>query len=512
MTTSTPTYTDFVTHFGLDYKQHQEDCVNWCVKNEQKSNNKQHGGLIADEMGLGKTYQTLALLYANPLPNTLIIVPVALLEQWEAALKEWTTKETNIIIYRGYARKKITEDMLASSVCLTTYGEISTLFEPNKRINKHNKQQKQKQQKQKTQEDFASPIHRMEWQRIVFDEAHHLRNRKTMAAMAAVTLRSKIKWLLTGTPIQNSRQDFYSLCEVIGIPPMLYTGDTMDLKTLTKEYIIKRTKKELKIPMPELQEQDITVSWTNPTEAKVAAMLHSRIGMGTREDKLPMFSDYRIVDYMRARQMCVLPRLLTPVIKQQEEQQQEDDHQQEEDEAAALSANTTPVQCRSLTLLRNAMEGSSKLNAVVETIKSRRTEGRKLVFCEFRQEMDFLEAELQSAGIKTARIDGRTTKAAKTAIIQSTSIEVLILQVKTCSEGLNLQQYNEVYIVTPQWNPCTELQAVCRCYRIGQTTDVTVFRFKMDDNTSQGFKGNMETHVRNIQTVKLEIAKELHQE
>jgi len=58
---------------------------------------------------------------------------------------------------------------------------------------------------------------------------------------------------------------------------------------------------------------------------------------------------------------------------------------------------------------------------------------------------------------------------------------VLILQIRTCSEGLNLQSYSDVYFVSPHWNPCVEDQAIARCYRMGQTSQVRVFRFYMSD-------------------------------
>ena len=58
---------------------------------------------------------------------------------------------------------------------------------------------------------------------------------------------------------------------------------------------------------------------------------------------------------------------------------------------------------------------------------------------------------------------------------------MLILQIRTCSEGLNLQEYSDVYFVSPHWNPCVEDQAIARCYRMGQTKGVRVFRFYMTD-------------------------------
>jgi len=79
-----------------------------------------------------------------------------------------------------------------------------------------------------------------------------------------------------------------------------------------------------------------------------------------------------------------------------------------------------------------------------------------------------------------AIIDG-TVSGRERARIFAAEPRVLILQIRTCSEGLNLQSYSDVYFVSPHWNPCVEDQAIARCYRMGQTNGVRVFRFYMTD-------------------------------
>lgn len=509
MTTSTSvvsdtflTYAEFTKQFGLDYKQHQQECVDWCVKNEQQYS---HGGLIADEMGLGKTIQILSLIHLNPMANTLIVVPVALIEQWEKVLKD-LKPDTTIIIYRGYARKIITQKQLSESICLTTYGEISRT-----KSDVHTKRPQQL-----PQEAFASPIHQIRWGRVVFDEAHHLRNNKSFATTASIHIQSRIKWLLTGTPIQNSIKDFHTLCSVINIPSHLYKGNSMDLKKLTRHYIIKRTKKGLEIPMPKLNRYVVNVPWANEKEAKLAALFHAEVGMGKRnaEKSTPFAfgSEYMLVNYLRAKQMCVLPKLLSPIMLENKPQQHQ--HSPEASTPTTTSSNDSNkehARPEDIKLLCDAMEGSSKLNSVISTIITNKDKGRKLVFCEFHKEIDFLELALLKENIKVARIDGRTTKEMKKQIISSEDIEVMILQVKTCSEGLNLQHYNEVYLVTPQWNPCIELQAICRCYRIGQLNNVNVYSFNMEAKEDLGFNGNMEIYIKQVQKSKTKIAEHLEQ-
>ena len=154
--------------------------------------------------------------------------------------------------------------------------------------------------------------------------------------------------------------------------------------------------------------------------------------------------------------------------------------------------------------LSNATLSSSKLTAIVQHITNAfqtDSKRKKLIFCEFRKELDFLQNSLNNSGISTGRIDGSTPKNLKKATIASDQVQVLLLQIKTCSEGLNLQKYSDVYIVTPQWNPTIEEQAVCRAYRIGQSNQVNVYRFVMD-NEELGLEETMEMKVMTRQSVK----------
>jgi SNF2 family DNA or RNA helicase len=86
-----------------------------------------------------------------------------------------------------------------------------------------------------------------------------------------------------------------------------------------------------------------------------------------------------------------------------------------------------------------------------------------------------------------AIIDG-TVGARDRVRIFAAAPTVLILQIRTCSEGLNLQAYSNVYFVSPHWNPCVEDQAIARCYRMGQTSQVRVFRFYMTDFVADQIK------------------------
>ena len=91
-----------------------------------------------------------------------------------------------------------------------------------------------------------------------------------------------------------------------------------------------------------------------------------------------------------------------------------------------------------------------------------------------------LKKRLESVGQKVGIVDGTVTGKERTKLLTTEVLDVLILQINTCCEGLNLQSFNEIYFVSPHWNPAVEDQAVARAHRIGQKKDVEVFRFYMD--------------------------------
>ena len=143
---------------------------------------------------------------------------------------------------------------------------------------------------------------------------------------------------------------------------------------------------------------------------------------------------------------------------------------------------------------------------MIAKIVERKENGKhKLVFCHYRGEIDFIKAILvNDYQMNVSVIDGRTKinerrkileqAAAATAAEEQASAgqaqgEILILQIQTGCEGLNLQKFSEVYFVSPHWNPAVEEQAIARCHRIGQTAETDVFRFYMNGFASASEAG-----------------------
>jgi len=449
----------YLENAGLDKKPHQLDGVQWCLANELDGHTVGvpapgarprlvRGGLIADEMGLGKTMQIIGVMLCNTMRRTLIVLPRALLEQWDGVLR--STLKHRALVYHGPDKNHISLSMLRDAhIVITTYGMVAA------------------------RQAGLSLLHKVKWSRVVFDEAHHMRNRTTKIHLGALKLKAKIRWLITGTPIQNSAYDFDSMCAVLRIPTDYYLNP-LNLRHIVRSFVLRRTKQQAGLALPPLRCATILVPWADDAERRFAADVHSRFDFsGVVARTLPLdpaaaqpnpltladgvCGETPLVALLRARQMCVCPPLLDSKIKEV---------------VSTGSVEDDPT-------LYQAAAPSSKLDAVVEKVLDRQDNGRsKLLFCHYRGEIDALKARLAAKGLRVETFDGRTLTGERNRIITQ-KCDVLILQIQTGCEGLNLQHFSEVYFVSPHWNPAVEDQAVARCHRIGQQQPVDVFHFVM---------------------------------
>jgi SNF2 family DNA or RNA helicase len=427
-------FTSFIQKSGLDFKQYQYDGVKWAIENELSkekmvSHNRIKGGFIADEMGLGKTITMLGIIFANFMMKTLIVLPNSLIEQWASEIFRLTGYKP--LIYHGLKKKKIkVSDLEKSIIVLTTYSTIA--------LNK----------KQQEKISPLSLLHCIKWNRVAFDEAHHLRNANSRY-IGARLLQTGIRWLISGTPIQNKQKDFYLLCSVLGLSRSYYT-EKENIGEFFQLYVLHRTKKEVGIIIPGLSEKKEIVSWKTEEERKMSFAIHNELkGSGT--DKLRTI--------LLAQKICTLPTLLTVNVSKEQNE------------------GTSQIK-----LLKSL--STSKMDAVIETILERKGNGAgKIIFCRFIAEIDEVMKRLQIGGMScVANLDGRVKKKKDKNGRLNDKYEALVVQIQTGCEGLNLQKnYSEVYFVSPNWNPAVEAQAVARCHRIGQELPVFVFRFEMDE-------------------------------
>jgi SNF2 family DNA or RNA helicase/DnaJ-domain-containing protein 1 len=420
------------------------------------------GGFLTDEMGLGKTIQMLGLMYSNFLKRTLIVLPCSLVDQWETEIIRLLGHHP--LVYHG--ARKHEKSLKDSPIVITTYSTLAARKSGSLTI--------------------QSPLTDITWSRVIFDEAHHLRNRKTSKHIGAANLKACIRWFVTGTPIQNVKADLFSLFSLFGIERENYT--TYDgIREIAETFRIGRTKSEVGIKLPNVTYHRQMVPWSTDADLDMAADLHSilsfsQVSVSNVNKIIAMMSGSPLPALIRMRQSCILPRLMRKSVKR--------------------------LIRRGLIEKTDMLKGiysTAKMDAVMSTILERKDNGApKLVFSHFNGEIDYLEAELTKHGMKVGVIDGRTCRGDRETYLTSDAYDVLVLQIQTACEGLNLQQYSEVYFTSPHWNPFVEDQAVARVHRIGQKKPVNVFRYEMegfgDDTIS------IDTYCRLVQERKRELA------
>ena len=492
----------YLERTNMDKKKYQYDGVEWCLKNEillqkvdpnlllgkveQKEEKEDpfvplldKGGFIADEMGLGKTIMMIGVMLCNCVKRTLIVLPPVLIDQWY--LQIYRTTGHKALIYHGVQKKHITfEVLMNATIVITTYGAVTMT--------------KKKLVEVKSSSNLLPDLHRIEWSRIVFDEAHHLRNVNTCWRSVKL-LRANIRWLVSGTPIQNRKRDFYNLCSILNMPASFYTKSE-NLPLLAKMYILKRTKKQVGIQIPDIILDKNIVNWTNKREKEMSEEIHSALGFSNvhikkNQSLVNMLYDKGILSlFLRARQSCILPKLLAPAVEKLVKFGIIDDY-------------------------KEALQCTSKLDSVINKILANKDNGNgKIVFCHFRQEIDMIAQRLRDGGVnKIATFDGRISSGKRHNILNEKN-DVLILQIQTGCEGLNLQEnYSEIYFVSPHWNPAVEEQAIARCHRIGQKKEVVVNRFEMGnfikDVDQQVDTMTIDNYVGVVQDCKKKIANEI---
>jgi SNF2 family DNA or RNA helicase len=510
-------FDEYVQKSGLEPKSYQREGVEFCLRRERRGDAAGVvGGIIADEMGLGKTIVMMGLILANlaAFRRTLIVVPVALIAQWVAQIKK-TIIDTGVktdlvvVVYHGVTGKRrvvLSEgggepvwchrppkrgggSARAIDIVITTYGCVA-MEEPASVSKKPLNVVVKAVPKVPTLSLLTFHA-----DRVIFDEAHHLRNKTSrifkgamrVVAAAAAVVRPSV-WIVTGTPIQNKISDLKSLCYILGFGPTDVMSEEKR-RAIRDEYVLRRTK--VSVGMVAAAEADIEaeadavdvtcaprlqslkhyksqVAWTSENELDLSREIHRTAKNTTdRAERLKL--------YTRMRQMCVWPALLNTSNKVVSSGEYEETH--------GLSMDEFHV----------AVSKQSKLDRVVATMVTEAAAGggsgrKSIVFCHYRREMTQLRDMLLRGGggavvsgeEDIAIIDG-TVSAKERSRIFAAAPTVLILQIRTCSEGLNLQEYSDVYFVSPHWNPCVEDQAIARCYRMGQTKGVRVFRFYMTD-------------------------------
>ena len=404
---------------GRLFSPYQREGVLWMLTMENQTSGPK-GGFLCDEMGLGKTVQLVSTMLGNPKPRTLIIVPKSIITQWVEEINRFAPSIT-INVFDGPGRKIDT----VSDVTIAPYTILSV--------------------------ETKTPLHMTTWDRVILDEAHEIRNKKSKLFKSVCRLQTQIKWIVTGTPVFNSMEDFVSLCTFLGLSKVVVQGMTNKIKDI---YILRRTKDDLaqineRLRLPPCYFENVELEMY-PDEKQ----LYEIVFLDAQETIRDAFRHAQSMNaknmvilecLLRARQCMIWPQMYLDGIARQ--------------------SKTQPEQW---------VGRSKKMETLFEMIGGH-PEEKTLIFCQFRGEMNHIQKNLTRP---VYRIDGSVPKDERVRQIaefkKAAPGAIFIIQIKSGGQGLNLQEATRVYITAPSWNPATELQAIGRSHRTGQTQPVYI--------------------------------------
>lgn len=406
---------------GRLFVPYQRDGVRWMLGMEGQTSGPK-GGFLCDEMGLGKTVQLISVMLGNPRDRTLIIVPKSIITQWRDELNKFAP-QLSVHVYDGPER---TIDKHAK-VTIAPYTLLSD------------------------RKSDTTPLHHVSWDRVILDEAHEIRNKQSKTFKSVCELRTDIKWLVTGTPVFNSMNDFVNLCTFLGVPKNFVQGRTKEIKDI---YILRRTKEDLakindRLTLPPCHFENVELDMFPEEKALYECVFLEAQGIiqeAFRHAQSLNSKNMVILEcLLRARQCMIWPQMYLNGVAAQNE--------------------TKPEVWKGR---------SNKMETLFRLLKEHPTE-KSLIFCQFRGEMNYIQSQLDCP---VFRIDGSVSRDERVRQIEGFKrIEggaVFIIQIKSGGQGLNLQEATRVYITAPAWNPATELQAIGRSHRTGQTQTVHV--------------------------------------
>lgn len=393
------------------------------------------GGLIlADEMGLGKTLQIIALLMIDPpafSAPALIVCPTSLIANWVREIERFAPT-LEVGVHRGSHRTGVVSGLQTTSVVITTYDTM---------VN-----------------DIAL-FSSLEWSWVICDEAQAIKNPASNRREAIFTIPRRRAIPMTGTPVENSLRDLWSLVD-FAIPGLLGTSaefdvdfpDSLDsgheLGRLTDPIILRRRVVDVANDLPERIDIDI------PLELDDRLVDHYKEVRDATMQKYPVAG--ALVATLQLQLLCAHPWLRQP------------DGLEEED--------ADVIRVSSLPLITPKMERATEL------LREAFLNGRKvIVFALFNRIGDLLrEACVQLPDTHWGAINGSTPQEDRQTIIDVFAAHegpaCLVLNPKAAGAGLNITAATVVIHFTPVWNPAVEAQASARAHRRGQTEPVTVYR------------------------------------
>jgi len=411
------------------------------------------GGVLADDMGLGKTLQSITFIVSElssmrdqNLP-VLIVCPSSLTYNW---LHEITTfaPQLQAIIVDGKKedREKILKDVQEMDVIITSYPIIRK---------------------------DARWYEKKSFHTIFFDEAQSFKNPYTQTARTVKKLKAKNRFGLTGTPVENSLEELWSIYHVVF--PQLFQGleeySHLSRKSIARRvrpFLLRRIKEDVLPELPEKHEE-MELSELFPEQKKLYTAFLAKL----RHDALKHL-DKETFRKNRIRILAGLTRL-------------------------------RQICCHPALFVEGYQGSSAKFEQLLQILEESRFSGRRvLIFSQFTKMLELIGRELTAKGQTYFYLDGQTPSEERVELcnrFNDGERNVFLISLKAGGTGLNLTGADTVIMYDLWWNPAVEDQAADRAYRMGQKNDVHVIKLVA--------KGTIEEKMNELQSKKRNLIAEI---
>lgn len=433
-----PSSYNIAKRFESILRDYQKDGVRWLLQ----LYHYQLNGILADDMGLGKSLQVIALLESIVAKDTsLLVVPASLIYNWNDEFQKFQSPlSLTCIIGNKSERIKKIESISQYDVAITSYDYLRRDI------------------------DLYDGI---SFEYIILDEAQYIKNQNTLNAQCVKALVGNHRLALSGTPIENSLAELWSIFDFI-IPGYLYGYKQFSkqferdivvrkdqqkiakLQSLVSPFILRRTKKEVLSELPDKVEVNLKIDFEKNEEKLYVGML-SKVNQE--------LADY--FDSGETNKMLIL----------------------------AMMTRLRQLCCEPRVIYENYHGVFSKLKKAMELCHSLKENGQKvLLFSSFTSILDLIAIELKKEGFSYLKLTGSNSKEERREMVQTFqegNVDVFLISLKAGGTGLNLTAASAVIHYDPWWNVSAQNQASDRAYRIGQLSKVTVYRLVMANSIEE---------------------------
>ncbi|MEH7275706.1 DEAD/DEAH box helicase [Neobacillus vireti] len=411
------------------------------------------GGILADDMGLGKTVQSIAFILSElqiirkrKLP-ILIVCPSSLTYNWLSEIKKFAPVLRAVIVDGSREERQVKQKGKGvADVVITSYPLL--------------------------RKDIAW-FEKQTYHTVFFDEAQAFKNPITQTARAVKRIKADHRFALTGTPVENSLEELWSIFHVVF--PELFQG-LKEYSHLTRKkiarrvrpFLLRRLKEDVLLELPEKIES-IDLVELLPEQKKLYAAYLAKLRHDTLKhldkDTLRKNKIKILAGLTRLRQICCHPSLFIDGYK----------------------------------------GSSAKFDQLLQIIEESRQAGRRvLIFSQFTKMLELIGREMAVQGLQFFYLDGQTPSEERLELTNRFNAgerNLFLISLKAGGTGLNLTGADTVILYDLWWNPAVEEQAADRAHRMGQTNIVQVIKMVT--------RGTIEEKMNELQEKKRELIEEI---